>query len=76
MRYASGGDSPTLYHSRHIHALCVLDGSYEALPDGALVVLSEPLDDLTEHWEAIPESSFVTVEQGEVTIESFVPRSE
>lgn len=75
VRYSSDGNSPTLYHSRHVHALRVIDGSYETLPDGAVVVLSEPLDELAEHWEAVLESSFVTVERGETTTVPFAPTS-
>ncbi len=74
VRYSSDSDSPTLYHSRHVHALRVLDGSYEQLPDGGIVVLSEPLDDLADHWEPVPENSFVTVQCGSATIEPFVPK--
>lgn len=73
VRYSSNLDSPTLYHSRHVHALRAIDGSYEVLPEDAVVVLSEPLDDLAEHWEAVPESSFVTVERGRTHIEPFGP---
>ncbi len=73
VRYSTDGKSPTLYHSRHVRALRALDRTYETLPDDAVVVLSEPLDDLTEHWEAVPESSFVTVEGGEARIGPFEP---
>lgn len=76
VRYSSDNGSPTLYHSRHVHALRAVDGSYEVLPDDAIVVLSEPLDELTEHWKAVPESSFVTVEDGEAVILPFTPVSE
>jgi glutamine amidotransferase len=76
VRYSSDQNSPTLYHSRHMHALCALHDSYETLPDDAVVVLSEPLDDLTDHWDSVPESSFVTVDRGTVTIQPFVPKGE
>ena len=73
VRYSSDGDSPTLFHSCHAHALRVIDGSYEALPDDGVVVLSEPLDALAEHWKAVPESSFVSLRDGEVFVEPFAP---
>lgn len=76
VRYSSDGNSPTLYHSRHMHALRVVHGSYEPLPEGAVVVLSEPLDDLVQHWEAVPESSFVVVQEGQVIISPFTPKPE
>jgi len=37
------------------------------------IVLSEPLDELNEHWEAVPESAFLVVENGKVTINPFTP---
>jgi glutamine amidotransferase len=73
IRYATGGNAPTLYHSRHVHALKVVDGSYETLPDDAVVIVSEPLDELAEHWERIPESSLVIAERGETRVVPFIP---
>ncbi|MCB9897675.1 MAG: class II glutamine amidotransferase [Planctomycetes bacterium] len=74
VRWSGAGDPPTLFHSCHVHALRAIDGTYDALPDDAVVLLSEPLDELAEHWESVPPSSFVAVEDGQVTIEPFVPR--
>ncbi len=73
VRYSSGNQSRTQYHSRHIHALREIHGSYEPLPDGAVIVLSEPLDEMTEHWQEVPESSLVVIEDGQTTINSFSP---
>jgi len=74
VRYSGNNQSRTLYHSRHVHALREVDGSYDLLPDGAVIVLSEPLDELTEHWAAVPESSLLVVEDGKTTISPFSPR--
>lgn len=73
VRYSSHQQSPTLYHSRHTRALHDLDGTYAPLPDGAVIVLSEPLDELTEHWEAVPESTLLCVDGAETTLVPFVP---
>lgn len=73
VRYSSNHESRTLYHSRHIHALRDIDGTYEALPEGAVIVLSEPLDELNEHWQTVPESSVLVAENGQVTISPFAP---
>ena len=60
-------------HSLHPHALRQVDQSYEAIPEGGVIVLSEPLDDLAEHWQAVPESSLVLVDGGSATISAFEP---
>jgi glutamine amidotransferase len=73
VRYSSNNQSRTQYHSRHIHALRDVDGAYEPLPEGAVIVLSEPLDALSEHWESVPESSLLVVEDGGVTVCPFRP---
>ena len=73
VRYSSNNESRTQYHSCHIHALRDIDGTYEPLPQGAVIVLSEPLDELNEHWEAVPESSLLVVEDGKTTIHPFNP---
>ena len=73
VRYSSNNQSRTQYHSRHIHALRDIHGSYEPIPDGAVILLSEPLDELSEHWEAVPESSLLVVEDGTTTVSSFSP---
>jgi len=73
VRYSSNNNSPTLYHSRHIHCLHDLDGTYAPLLEGAVIVVSEPLDELTDHWEAVPESSLLQVDGNAVTMTSFAP---
>ena len=34
---------------------------------------AEPLDELNEYWEVVPESSSLVVENGQVTISPFTP---
>ncbi len=42
------------------------------LPNNAKLLVSEPLSEMRENWQAIPESSFVTVfNDGSVDISSF-----
>jgi len=38
-----------------------------------VILLSEPLDELTGHWELVPESSLLVVEDGTTTVNSFSP---
>tara|TARA_R110002111_G_scaffold2705_3_gene17910 strand:+ start:37103 stop:37936 length:834 start_codon:yes stop_codon:yes gene_type:complete len=73
VRYSSHHQSRTLYHSSHMRALHDLDGTYGALPEDAIIVVSEPLDDLTRNWEEVPESSLLTVEAGSASVTAFSP---
>ncbi len=74
LRYSSCSQSSTLYHSRHLHALREVHGSYETLPEGSAVVLSEPLDELAEHCEAVPESTLIVVDGGRIATQPLVLR--
>ncbi|MCH2116984.1 MAG: class II glutamine amidotransferase [Pirellulales bacterium] len=71
VRYSSNHQSRTLYHSCHIHALKEVDGTYGPLPDDGVIVVSEPLDELAEHWAEVPESSLLTAEGGSTAITPF-----
>jgi glutamine amidotransferase len=73
VRYSSHNDSRTLYHSDHIHALRKINGAYEVLPDGAVIVLSEPLDELSDHWETVDEATLVVVDDGSISTMPFAP---
>ncbi len=73
VRYSSHAQSRTLYHSSHLRALHDIDGTYEELPSNAIIVVSEPLDDLTNHWQEVPESCLLTVENGTAIVTPFSP---
>lgn len=78
VRYSSEGKSRSLYYSRDLAAI-----EAELAPEKrsliaqmsskARAVVSEPLSDLQDVWEPVPESSFVVIEDGEVHIDSFQP---
>ena len=74
VRYASRGQPRTLFHSKSVKALHELNPDYKEFSDDAVAVVSEPLNDLTDHWEEIPESTLVEVHQGNVVCKPFVPR--
>ena len=74
VRYSSSGNSPTLYHSVHPHALRERGGREDLLPPDSVLLVSEPLDEVTEHWREVPEGTLITVENGEARLEPFVPR--
>lgn len=74
VRYSSDNNLRTLYHSQHIRALRDIHGTYEPLPYDSVIVLSEPLDEMTEHWEPLQEASLLEIDGGTATITAFTPR--
>ena len=73
VRYATHGRQKSLYISEEIEALREIDGGREDIPDDAIIVLSEPLDDCEAHWREVPDNSFVTVANNEIQISDFSP---
>ncbi|WP_186198085.1 class II glutamine amidotransferase [Burkholderia gladioli] len=78
VRYSSEHQSRTLFHStsfRHLHELYPDDPRIAAVGDDGFLVLSEPLVDLPDAWEEIPESTAIVSRHGEVAQFPFVPRA-
>jgi glutamine amidotransferase len=72
LRYSSDNDSKTLYGNvGHQAASDLIEGVTSDAP--AQIIVSEPLDDSGERWEAVPESSFVIVRDGELDVRDFRP---
>jgi len=74
VRYSSDHQSRTLYHSRSIRDLRVLNPTFARYSDDAIVVVSEPMNDVMDQWEEIPESTVLVVEGCEVSTRPFKPR--
>ncbi|PLZ04109.1 class II glutamine amidotransferase [Burkholderia sp. WAC0059] len=77
-RYSSDGRSRTLFHStsfKHLHELYPHDPRIAAVGDDAFLVLSEPLVDLPDAWEAIEEGTAVVAHRGELRQRAFAPRT-
>ena len=72
VRYSSDRNSKTLYVNHDREAVEELMGDATPRLPGN-IVLSEPLDDCSERWDMVPESSFVTVCRGDVEISDFRP---
>ena len=60
IRYASDGKAPTLFRAR-----------FES--DSSICLVSEPFEDASRDWQPVPQSSFVVVEDGALTITPFLP---
>ena len=78
VRYSSERDSRTLFYSRDVGALERELGPcppavMKKMTAAARCVVSEPLSDLEELWQPIPEATFITVDGGRVTTRAFEP---
>jgi glutamine amidotransferase len=79
-RYSSERKSRTLYHSADISTIRHLvpperQSHLDRAGEMARTVVSEPFSDLPGLWEEIPESTFVTIDDGKVELREFVPRT-
>jgi glutamine amidotransferase len=57
-----------------MRALRALNPTFERYSEDAIVVVSEPMNDVMEYWEEIPESTALVVEGCEVRTLPFKPR--
>ena len=76
-RYSSEGSSRTLYYSTRLDQLRELypeDTRFAALSEESRVVVSEPLGDLPGVWNAVPESSWGVVQEGQDELHPFSPK--
>jgi predicted glutamine amidotransferase len=78
VRYSSEHSSQTLFHLRSIATLREvappeLRDRLERYSDIDRAIVSEPLTELLGPWKEVPESMFLTVENGEVHHEPFRP---
>ena len=75
-RYSSERDSRTLFYSTDVRTVRSLHPELEVLQvvsDETRIVVSEPLGDLTGAWNAVPESSYGVVQDGEDELRPFRP---
>jgi predicted glutamine amidotransferase len=75
-RYSSEGDSRSLYFSTRMDALKALypeSAELAALSDETRVVVSEPLGDLPDAWNVVPESHVGIVQPGADELRPFRP---
>jgi len=75
-RYSTEGKSGSLFYSTRIDALRAQHPEvsvFHELSDETRVIVSEPLGDLADAWNEVPESTWGVVQQGDDEIREFVP---
>ena len=76
-RYSSEGRSRSLYYSRDVRTLRELYPERPLLhevSDETRIIVSEPLVDLAEAWNEVPESSYSRIREGGHELHPFHPR--
>jgi len=76
-RYSSEGRSRSLYYSRDVRTLRELYPERPLLhevSDETRIIVSEPLVDLAEAWNEVPESSYSHIREGGHELHPFHPR--
>jgi len=80
VRYGSNGEAPSLYYGCDIPLTDVLDGDAESAveekgdeSDPAILILSEPLDDIEDNWTEVPPGHIVIAEENRAYVLPFSP---
>jgi glutamine amidotransferase len=77
-RYSSERRSRSLFYSTDVPTLRALHPELEALgelTDESRLIVSEPLRDLPDAWNEVPESSYGIVQEGHDELHRFAPRA-
>ncbi len=69
-RYAEGIEANSQYYSTHANCMREINSDFAKIPADGVVVVSEPLDYSYEHWEEMPKSSFASIRNGDIDIET------
>lgn len=75
VRYSTERRSRTLFHSKSMEALQEVYPDLRRFSLDARAVVSEPLSNLTDRWEEIPESMAVIIHRGEAERHPFEPQA-
>ena len=77
-RYSSEGKSRTLFYSTEVQTIRELHPDLPMwqleISDETRLIVSEPLGDLPGAWNAVPESSYGVIQEGEDEMHPFRPR--
>lgn len=74
VRYASDGEAPTLYYSKAVENLTLLNPELrERLGPDARMVVSEPIGKHAENWIQVPQASALMLRDGALEVMPFRP---
>src|SRR3984957_4222141 len=74
VRYASDSDAPTLYHTEDAEHLYRLNRCLRtASPQPIRLIVSEPIGNVAEAWQEIPQNTAVSFHDGKAEQRSFQP---
>ncbi|HEX9466067.1 MAG TPA: class II glutamine amidotransferase [Alphaproteobacteria bacterium] len=73
LRWSSDGASPTMFYGSGSDVWIEQGDVRFTAGSGCTLVLSEPLDAVSDHWREVGESSFLVVEDGRVSVSPFEP---
>lgn len=72
LRYSTKDTANSQFYSSKPECFTDFDSEATKIPKDSTLVVSEPLDRLSDKWEQIPENSFVTIENKDVKVERFI----
>lgn len=73
LRWSSDGKSPTMFYGTGSDVWIEQGDVRFCEGSGCTLVLSEPLDEVSDHWHEVAENSFLVVQDGHVTVSTFEP---
>ncbi|TVP14268.1 class II glutamine amidotransferase [Shewanella sp. KCT] len=72
LRFSHNEEAMTQFYSSDTECIQDFDDQFELMPQGSIVVVSEPLDKASDKWKPIPANTFATIEANQVTSETFI----
>lgn len=72
LRFSHNEEAMTQFYSSDTECIQDFDDQFELMPQGSIVVVSEPLDKASDKWKPIPANTFATIEANQVTSETFL----
>ncbi|ABO24902.1 class II glutamine amidotransferase [Shewanella loihica] len=72
LRFSHNEEAMTQFYSSDTECIQDFDDQFELMPQGSIVVVSEPLDKASDKWKPIPANTFATIEANQVSSETFL----